>query len=186
MRVTAREAPEDILVALIGLFAQRGFEGVSIGDIAEATGLGRSSLYHHFPRGKEQMAEAVIAYTRAALQTNVFAPLREGGDVGARIDSMLAALDRTYGGGLSPCVLAALLAGADSPLSRGAADVFAEWRDSIAETVADLGVPTSEAQRRARAALSLIQGGLVVTRALRDHAAYREAKMLARQVLVGA
>jgi AcrR family transcriptional regulator len=30
-------------------FAQRGFTGVGTGEVTEAAGLGKSSLFHHFP-----------------------------------------------------------------------------------------------------------------------------------------
>jgi AcrR family transcriptional regulator len=30
------------------LFAERGFRGVSISDVADAAGLVKSSIYHHF------------------------------------------------------------------------------------------------------------------------------------------
>lgn len=180
-----RDAREDLVVKLFEMFAQRGYEGVSIGDISQATGLGRSSLYHHFPRGKEEMAEAVIASTRAALEHKVFAPLKRGSGVAARIDAMFAAVNTIYAGGATPCVLAALLTStSDNTLARGTAQVFADWKDAIAETVCELGASPGEAQRRARAALSLLQGGLLMTRALKDPAAFREAIALARETLL--
>lgn len=178
-------ARHDLVVKLHELFRQRGYEGVSIGDISIATGLGKSSLYHHFPGGKEEMAEAVIAFARAALELDVFAPLRSDGDAAARIGAMLAEVNRIYSGGATPCVLAALLSTTtESPLARGTAQIFADWKDAIAATVEELGVRPAEAQRRARAALSLLQGALVITRALKDPVAFREAIDLARDTLI--
>jgi len=185
MTIPTKDSRTELVIKLYELFRQRGFEGVSIGDISAATGLGRSSLYHHFPGGKEEMAEAVVAFTRAALERDVFAPLRSDGDAAARIGAMLAAVSRIYSGGATPCVLAALLSTTtDSPLARGAARIFADWKDVIAATVEELGVRPDEAQRRARAALSLLQGALVITRALKDPVAFREAIALARDTLI--
>lgn len=175
----------ELVIKLYELFRQRGYEGVSIGGISAATGLGRSSLYHHFPSGKEEMAEAVVAFTRAALERDVFTPLRSDGDAGTRIGEMLAAVNRIYSGGATPCVLAALLSTTtESPLARGTAQIFADWKDALAATVEELGVRPDEAQRRARAALSLLQGALVMTRALKDSVAFREAIDLARDTLI--
>ena len=50
-----------VLDQLIALFRRAGYDGVSISRISEATGLGRPSLYHYFPGGKDEMAHAVLA-----------------------------------------------------------------------------------------------------------------------------
>ena len=49
----------DALPALGEVFREHGFEGASLALIGERTGLGKGSLYHFFPGGKEEMAAAV-------------------------------------------------------------------------------------------------------------------------------
>ncbi|MDO9353496.1 MAG: helix-turn-helix domain-containing protein, partial [Solirubrobacteraceae bacterium] len=39
---------EAILAAAAELFAQRGYHGVSMNDVAEACGLGKATLYHYY------------------------------------------------------------------------------------------------------------------------------------------
>lgn len=51
---------ELILAAATHLFASRGYEHVSIGDVAEAVAVGPSALYRHFA-GKEQLLAQVIS-----------------------------------------------------------------------------------------------------------------------------
>jgi len=60
------------------LFAERGFRGVSISDVAEAAGLVKSSIYHHFAN-KEALYLAVL--TEMARQS------REQMEAGAQGDS---------------------------------------------------------------------------------------------------
>ncbi len=48
-----------ILDAAELLFAERGFAGTAVRDIAAAVGLNPASLYNHFP-GKQEMYEAVL------------------------------------------------------------------------------------------------------------------------------
>lgn len=49
-----------ILKSASALFAERGFSGVSMSDVAEAAGLVKSSIYHHF-ENKEALYLAVMA-----------------------------------------------------------------------------------------------------------------------------
>lgn len=53
------ETKESILARATELFLRRSYEGVSIQDIAREVGLTKSSLYPHFPKGKEQIFHAV-------------------------------------------------------------------------------------------------------------------------------
>jgi len=66
----AKEKAE-IVGRLFIVFQDKGYEGASLADLSQATGLGKSSLYHHFPRGKEQMAEAVLEQGKTFIQTAV-------------------------------------------------------------------------------------------------------------------
>ena len=174
-----------IIARLYVLFREKGYEGVSIGDVSAATGLGRSSLYHHFPGGKEEMAQAVVTFTRDTLERVVFEPLAKSGAISARIDAMLATVSDLYTGGQAPCVLASLLASAsDGPLAQGAARVLSDWVEAIAGALGDRIAP-DEARRRAAAALGQIQGALVLTRALKDPSVFVAALRTAREILLG-
>ena len=68
-----REATrEAILAAAAHLFAERAFAAVTVDDIADATGLAKGAVYHHFP-SKEAIFEAVFERTAAKLQQQVHA-----------------------------------------------------------------------------------------------------------------
>lgn len=49
------EARERVLVAAERLFRERGYQVVTLRDIAQDIGIRHTSLYHHFPRGKEEL-----------------------------------------------------------------------------------------------------------------------------------
>ena len=53
----AREstAKERVLVVAEKLFSERGYDSVTLRDIAQALNIRQASLYHHFPNGKEQL-----------------------------------------------------------------------------------------------------------------------------------
>ncbi len=49
------ESRERVLLLAEALFSERGYDSVTLRDIAEAIGIRQASLYHHVPGGKEQL-----------------------------------------------------------------------------------------------------------------------------------
>src|SRR3954471_15479210 len=54
-----RDTRQDILDAALDLFAENGFFGTSMREIARAVGVRESALYHHFT-SKEALFEALM------------------------------------------------------------------------------------------------------------------------------
>ena len=55
------DSKEKTLIAAAQLFCRRGYHGTALQDILAASGAPRGSLYFHFPRGKEEIAEGAVA-----------------------------------------------------------------------------------------------------------------------------
>ena len=62
----------DAIPALGEVFREHGFSGSSLAEISQHTGLGKGSLYHFFPGGKTEMAEAVLDDITNWFEENVF------------------------------------------------------------------------------------------------------------------
>lgn len=73
------------------LFARRGFEGVGMREVAEAAGLGKSSLFHHF-RSKAQLYLAVLERLLAQIHERLAAALAAGAPPPERLDRWTDAL----------------------------------------------------------------------------------------------
>jgi TetR/AcrR family transcriptional regulator, cholesterol catabolism regulator len=58
--MSVSEARARILDAAESLFMKKGYSSVTLRDIAVPLGLNHSSLYHHFPGGKEQLFAEVM------------------------------------------------------------------------------------------------------------------------------
>ncbi|MFZ4827795.1 MAG: TetR/AcrR family transcriptional regulator [Phototrophicaceae bacterium] len=58
--MTHSEARERVLVAAEMLFMQKGYEAVTVKDIAKQAGIHHASLYHHVPGGKEDLYVEVM------------------------------------------------------------------------------------------------------------------------------
>ena len=58
---------DKILDCAEALFARRGFAGVGLREVAESVGLGKSSLFHHFP-SKAELYAAVVGRILARIE----------------------------------------------------------------------------------------------------------------------
>jgi AcrR family transcriptional regulator len=65
---------EDIVDAALGLFAERGFHGTAIPDIAAAAGVAAGTIYRHFA-GKDALVNAVYRRCKEELVAEVLAGL---------------------------------------------------------------------------------------------------------------
>jgi AcrR family transcriptional regulator len=78
-------ARDKILDAAEALFARRGYAAVGMSEIAEAVGLGKSSLFHHFP-AKAQLYAATVDRILRAMEAALTAALAAGGTPVERLD----------------------------------------------------------------------------------------------------
>ena len=123
----------DVLRALGEVFRAHGYEGASLTLITEATGLGKGSLYHLFPGGKEQMAAEVLADIDAWFELNIYAPLREASDPARAIAAMIAGVDDYFHSGNRVCLVGMVALGAARDTFAGKVDdYFARWDVALA------------------------------------------------------
>ncbi len=80
-----------ILDAAEALFARRGYAGVGMREVAEAAGLGKSSLFHHF-RSKADLYVAVALRILEAFEIRLTRALAAGGDPLERLDRWIDTL----------------------------------------------------------------------------------------------
>ncbi len=153
----------EMLSRLMDLFRERGFDGASLADISKSTGLGKSSLYHYFPKGKEEIALQVLDYLDAQLQEAVYEPMRSTGTPAKKLDRMLEAIDTFYEGGQKACLLERLCASVDaSRFRRPLGRAFVTWIDAVEALAMQAGLPRSVARVRAEDLVVRIEGALVV------------------------
>ena len=82
---------DKILEVAEALFAQRGFAGVGLREVAEAAGLGKSSLFHHFA-SKVQLYLAVLERVLGRIATRLEPALRADLPPVAQLDGWVDAL----------------------------------------------------------------------------------------------
>jgi len=159
-----RSIRDGAVEAATEVFRVHGHAGATLSLLSEATGLGRSSLYHHFPGGKAEIAAAVVARTGRDLDTGVLSTLRSTHPLPWRLAALSGALDELYRGGHSGCVLAALSLADDTRLVAATGHVFEAWIDALATAIEPVH-GRDAARAAAEAAVADIQGALIVGRA---------------------
>ena len=158
----------EVLDRIMESFRKHGYDGASLATLSKRTGLGKSSLYHHFPGGKEQMALDVLAHLNAALRPT-FEAVEAQPDAKKKLKLMLDAIDAFYDGGKKACLLERLGASVDrarfgSPLRA----TFVDWISALTSICRAGGLSAAVSRRRAEAAVVRIEGALVVAAAMDD------------------
>ena len=161
------------------LLQHRGYYGTALSDILKASGAPRGSLYFHFPGGKNQLVleatrqavEETTAYLRATL-AEARGPA-EG--VRAFFDAaadLLVETEYTFGCPVAPVIL-------DAPdalpeLQELCRKAFEEWVGLFRDAFAAAGIPPDRAAALAILVEATMEGLLLVARAYRETAAFRQ------------
>jgi TetR/AcrR family transcriptional repressor of lmrAB and yxaGH operons len=182
-----RRSRDEVVQQLREVFRQFGYEGATLTRISEQTGLGRASLYHHFPDGKDEMLRAVFERTEHAFDEEILGRLRGDLPPAQRLRNVLEHLWEHYKGGSTTCFLALMaLTCNEGALASGIQRVFRKWVDAFAEVIEESGVDEDQAQLLAEEAVLRIQGALVLGKALNDSASFRRVMMMLSDSLAAA
>jgi AcrR family transcriptional regulator len=153
----------EVLDRLLDTFRERGYEGASLAELSAATGLGKASLYHHFPGGKREMAEQVMEHLDAKLAAGLYEPLRSNRAPARKLAAMIDAIDAFYEGGRKACLLERLAASVDSAhFRRPLRQAFAVWMDAVESLCLEAGLTKTVARARAEEFVVRIEGALIV------------------------
>ena len=164
---------EDVVKRLAGTFRRYGYAGASLARLSAATGLGRASLYHHFPGGKADMAAAVVDYVRGWIRDTAFAPLHGDGAPEERLNRMILALNEIYNGGEGACFIDLFSISDADALHQSMDLMVGEFIDEFAALAGEAGLDPATARRRGEDAVIAVQGALVVARATRNVEPFR-------------
>jgi TetR/AcrR family transcriptional repressor of lmrAB and yxaGH operons len=177
---------DDLLDRLTDVFRTVGFDGASLSDLATATGLQKSSLYHRFPEGKAQMATEVLQRLADETIAAALAPLESDRPIAERIRRVGKTLIAFYDGGAKSCLLDTMSYGAGGLASEAAVSAAAtRWIDGFAAVARASGARPATAVARAQDAIASIEGGLVLARATNDTSAFLRAIERLPDLLLG-
>jgi AcrR family transcriptional regulator len=133
-----------IMSAATKLFAERGFAGTNLQDIAEATGLTRPALYHYFKSKEALLSRLVSELTESPAEELERIRRRPDATVRDRLHDMAYAVALQQA---SNPERFRLLVRSEAELPEGLADVYAAGRRQVLKAFAaliDEGVGTGE------------------------------------------
>ena len=164
---TKNQTRDDVIDSIISVFRSEGYEGASLAKMSQATGLGRSSLYHYFPLGKEDMANAALERLGILMHVDILGPLAGPGSARQRLSDFVAKITGFYEDGRRPCLLDVFSVGdAAKMFQDGLRQANRAFIQAISELAASTGASPAEAARRGEDALIAIEGALIVSRGL--------------------
>ena len=176
---------QQLLTQLTPVFCEQGYEGATLTRLAAASGLGKASLYHHFPGGKAGIAATLLRQATAELEQLAFSRLARKGSPAARLAAFIDGFADYAQRGARPCPISALAQGAAWDTHRAElADQFDSWTSALAATFEQAGAKRKRARRDAEALLAALYGSLQLARLRGQPKLFRQrVKALKRTLL---
>jgi TetR/AcrR family transcriptional repressor of lmrAB and yxaGH operons len=162
----------DAITRVAEVFRELGFEGASLFEITERTGLSKGSLYHFFPEGKEGMAAEILSHIDQWFVREMFEPL-ERDEPHTAIAQMWKTVDSYFRSGRRVCLLGAFAL--DETRDRFAKPIklyFKRWIEALDGALVRAGVDEATARPLAEDIVGGIQGALTLARALKEDAVF--------------
>jgi len=170
---------EVFLAAALDLFRTYGFEGVSLKQLADATGLEKASLYYRYPGGKDEIVIAAAADVVRWFEANVFEPLKGTAPTRKRVAFVAERLRNFYAGGSKACLTDVLsLPGGSDDLHTALRAAMEAWIAAFAAIARESGMSQAMSRLKAEEAILRIEGSLVLGRVLGDTAAFERTLRL--------
>ena len=161
-----------ILDATSTLFATRGMS-VGLKEVVEQAGAPFGSLYHHFPGGKEELAECVIDAAGAFYRDIAVATIDLSLDLPANLRNFFAAAAEhlaksDYTGGCPIATVALEVANTNDRLRDACRRVFDSWVSDLEPLFTSSGLDEATSEMLAEHTLNSLEGAFILAKLRRD------------------
>ncbi len=164
-----RDTRVDLVQTMARLLRDQGYTATGRAQLLAECGVSNGSLYHHFPGGMEELAEAALEASGQAVADALLEALDGAPDAALGVIRFLDVASGPDDGVTClgcPIAPTALESPIISPrLRAAAARCFEQWEGLIAERLRADGWPEDSVAETASATLSLIEGALLLARA---------------------
>jgi TetR/AcrR family transcriptional regulator, lmrAB and yxaGH operons repressor len=167
------DSKEKTIIAAAKLLRRHGYNGTALSDILAAAGSPRGSLYFHFPKGKEEIAVAALAYAADSVRQAIAGAAetsKSADEFLIRIARAMAAnLERSdFKEGCPIAPTAHEMSGTSEALTAAAGAAFQSWEQEIAAGLQSFHFNAERAKLLATVVLSQFEGALLLARTYRS------------------
>jgi len=153
---------QQLLLQAITLFRTKGYNNTSMSDIADACGVFKSNLYHHF-KNKEVLMESSLELTHHYFENKLFSVCYdESMTIMERFDTISRRYRRFFGDGQGGCFYAntAIDTSHSGEFQTQLKAFFDRWIESLTHLFSKVFSPTSAAQK-ARVFVQQLEGAIL-------------------------
>ncbi len=160
---------ENLIRTAMSLFRRQGYASTGLQQILSESGAPKGSLYHYFPSGKEQLAEAAVEMAGCLIGDMLSAHAHRHSNV----KTFVRAYCKTMAGWMeesefrSGCPIATTMleTAPQSPaLTEKGVQVIDNWTAIITDVFVKSGVPKREAKQMAQSLIAAMEGALILAR----------------------
>jgi TetR/AcrR family transcriptional repressor of lmrAB and yxaGH operons len=182
----SRDTKQRMVEAAALSLRRRGLAATSFTDVLAASGAARGAIYHHFPQGKDDLAEHAVEWTGHRVRDEL-----EGIDADDRdgvlrrfIELVRPAVAQAAGG--TSCAVAAVT-GEASPqqaaLTAAADTALQSWIGVLEDRLRRVGSPAPQARSTAQLMVTFLEGSLILARAGGSVIAFEQSASVLLQAL---
>jgi TetR/AcrR family transcriptional repressor of lmrAB and yxaGH operons len=166
---TKGEVTREKLVAVAAdLFQVRGFHAIGLNEICAAGELPKGSVYYHFPKGKEEIAIAVIEAAQREIAVQLEAAAEAANSIGEFMQLVAAGFGHnlTNSNFTKGCPITTInleMASESEPIRMACAQAFEHWISICANRLEQEGMASP--YPKAEFMFATIEGAMVLARA---------------------
>ncbi len=161
---------ERLISVAAALFQSKGYQAIGLNEICAVGNLPKGSMYYHFPKGKEEIAVAVIDASKHEIGLNIKAAHENSASLNQFVDLLvdqfcqnLTTSNFTKG---CPITTINLEMASESENIRIACNAaYTHWADVCASVFNCSGVDAQRSEELAEFLLAVIEGALILARA---------------------
>lgn len=168
-----------MIVSATQLFREQGLSGTGFRDVVTHSGAPRGSIYHHFPGGKNELAEEAVRFAGATVAGQIERAAQAGSPqamIQAFTGGWRRRLERSEFRAGCPVIAVAIEADAAPDVAAAAAEAFAAWEALLAQELRRSGIPRARAGRLATLTVTAIEGAVIQCRVARSTAPLDEVE----------